>query len=103
MIDDWYGDQAIFEMVLMRYMSLKEIIFVYDLQQNVHEMPLPPPWKSVEDVIDEGMKELKKKYKQWTIPSFWVVRRNMKGCNARFAMGGDEVSRLLNGANLLRG
>jgi len=66
-------------------------------------MPLPPPWKSVEDVTAEGMAELKRKYNQWTVPSLWVVRSNMKGCNERFAMGGDKVSKLLSGANLLYG
>ncbi|PVH74501.1 hypothetical protein DL98DRAFT_604292 [Cadophora sp. DSE1049] len=79
MIDDWYGEQAMFEKVLIKYTSQREIIFVYDFQQNVYEMPLPPSWKSVEDVIGEGTRELKRKYKKWTVPIFWAARRNMRG------------------------
>ena len=47
----------------MKMKGLKEITFIYDLRQNLYEMPLPPPWKSVEDTIDEGIWESKGKHK----------------------------------------
>ncbi|KAL5315091.1 hypothetical protein ACEPPN_017742 [Leptodophora sp. 'Broadleaf-Isolate-01'] len=100
MVDLIEEDEDPLEYLLLNFTGLKEIIFNYDDQFNTDNLPPPPPWMTVEDVIEENMWALKKKHKDWRVPNFWVVRKTKKRQLLRQSFGECEENKRMFGIDL---